>query len=220
VKNKFEPKSISELVIDYIKNRLDRGELEPGDRIDEKELSDSLGVSRTPIREALIQLNKEGVVEIRPRRDIRVRDFTDKELREIYQTIGILEAEAVVDALPYLSPKDLDDMRQMITRMKAAHAKKDLRAYLDINLRLHNLPLSRCENSLLLEIVMDLRKRLYTIPRLMKDAPDWIVDSIKDHEQLLAAIEKRDRELIRKILRDVHWGPDRLYHIISRRNNI
>ncbi len=219
MKTKLEPRSISELAIEYIKDRLERGELKPGDRIDEKELSDTLGVSRTPIREALIQLNKEGVVEIRPRRDIRVREFTDKELREIYQAIGILEAEAVVEALPHLSPKDLEDMRQMITRMKKAHAQRDLRTYLDVNLKLHNLPLSRCENSLLLHIITDLRKRLYTIPRLMKSAPDWIVESIKDHEQLQSAIEKQDKNQIRKILRDVHWGPDRLYHIISRRNN-
>ncbi len=205
--------------MEYIKDSLERGALKPGDRIDEKELSDTLGVSRTPIREALIQLSKDGVVEIRPRRDIRVREFTDKELREIYQTIGILEAEAVVDALYHLSPKDLDDMRQMIARMKKAHAQRDLRTYLDVNLKLHNLPLSRCENSLLLQIITDLRKRLYTIPRLMKSAPDWIVESIKDHEQLLSAIEKKDKNQIRRILRDVHWGSDRLYHIISRRSD-
>jgi DNA-binding GntR family transcriptional regulator len=219
MKNKLEPRSISELAMDYIKDRLERGELKPGDRIDEKELSDTLGVSRTPIREALIQLSKDGVVEIRPRRDIRVRDFSDKELREIYQTIGILEAEAVVEALPHLKPDDIENMRQMIVRMKKAHAQRDLRTYLDVNLKLHNLPLSRCENSLLLQIITELRKRLYTIPRLMKSAPDWIVESIKDHDQLQSAIEEKNKNLIRKILRDVHWGPDRLYHIISRRNN-
>jgi len=219
MKDKLEPRSIAELAMEYIKDSLERGALKPGDRIDEKELSDTLGVSRTPIREALIQLSKDGVVEIRPRRDIRVREFTDKELREIYQTIGILEAEAVVEALPYLEPKDIEDMRKMITRMKKAHAHKDLRTYLDVNLKLHNLPLSRCENSLLLQIITELRKRLYTIPRLMKNAPEWIVESIKDHEQLQSAIEKKDKNQIRRILRDVHWGSDRLYHIIAHRSD-
>jgi DNA-binding GntR family transcriptional regulator len=218
--NKLQPRSISQLAIEYIKGCLERGELKPGDRIDENDLGRTLGVSRTPIREALIQLSKEGVVEIRPRRDIRVKEFTDKELREIYQTIGILEAEAVIEALPLLEPKDIEDMRQMIVRMKKAHAQKDLRTYLDVNLRLHNLPVSRCENGLLLQIITDLRKRLYAIPRLMKSAPEWIIESIIDHEQLLSAVEKKDKGLIRKILRDVHWGPDRLYHIISHRRDL
>ena len=87
-------RTLTECVMDYLKDQLNQDVLKPGDEIHITELSETLGVSRTPIREALIQLVKEGFVDLESRKMFRIRKLTLKEIKYMYQIIGLLEAAA------------------------------------------------------------------------------------------------------------------------------
>ena len=86
--------SIHRSVADYIRDQIEEGRYRPGEKINEKELCEVLGISRTPIREALIQLGKEGLVDIQPRRGVRVRKLSPEEVKHMYKVVGLLESEA------------------------------------------------------------------------------------------------------------------------------
>jgi DNA-binding GntR family transcriptional regulator len=208
-------KSVTDISVEFIKERLQKGELKPGDRIDEKQLSEQLGVSRTPIREALIRLKEEGLVEILPRREIRVKKLRGDDIRDIYETVGILESEAAVKALPKITQAEITKMHRLMARMKAAYERDDFQKYLDINLDLHNVHTELCGNALVVNLITAQKKRLYDLPRRISNAKQWVAASIDDHARLIAAFEAGDGNMVRKILRDVHWGPDRMYHLIG-----
>ena len=216
MKEILRPKTIPDLVSVYIKEQLERGELMPGDRIDEKKLCEAMGVSRTPIREALIQLDKEMILEIFPRRVIRVRKIRTRDIREIYHMVGLLEADAAVRAVDLMTQKHLDTMRFLIRQMEHAFFHENsIQRYLEINLELHNIPLEIDNNQLLIEVVGNLKKRLYSLPRRLQNAKDWITKSVSDHKKLLRAFENKDKKTIVRILKNEHWGSNRLSHLTA-----
>lgn len=216
MKELLKPKRITDLAMMYIKNQLESGILKPGDRIDEQSLCQALGVSRTPVREALIQLDKEMILEILPRRVIRVRKLLAKDIREIYHLVGLLEADSAVRAVDLITPEHLDNMSHLLEMMEMVFFQdKNIQLYLEINLELHNIPLELDNNRLLMEIVANLKKRLYTLPRRLENASDWIIVAVNDHKRLMKAFKDRDKASVGRILKDEHWGSDRLYHLTA-----
>ncbi len=118
-------KKLSDQVRDYIRRQIEKGSLRPGDRIRERELCETLGLSRTPIREALIQLTTEGIVEALPRRLIRVKKHSMKELRDLSTIISTLEAEAAAAAVDSVSEDDIAVQEDLLQKMKKALEKDD-----------------------------------------------------------------------------------------------
>ncbi len=90
-------KSLREQVYDYLRDAMNRGELGPGANLNLNEISQRLGISRTPLRDALLQLEAEGFVTILPRRGCVVNRLTREEIQELYQVIGALEASVIHD---------------------------------------------------------------------------------------------------------------------------
>ena len=102
--------SLREQVYEYLRDAINRGDLHPGSFLDQRRLSESLGISKTPLRDALIQLETEGFVSILPRRGVVVNELTLDDIRHIYEIVGALEGVALVSVADRLGDAELERM--------------------------------------------------------------------------------------------------------------
>jgi len=199
-------KSLKEQVYEYLREQLQKGEIKPGTAINMEETSQKLGVSRTPLRDALFQLESEDFVTIIPRRGVVVNHLSLQDIKNYYEIIGSLESMAILLACPTMQDSDIKTMRTLTERMSEALDRNDFNAYYTNNLKFHNVFLHRCENPYLLKIVNNLKKRLYDFPRQEGFIKEWEEDSVKEHQTLLELIERRKYGEAARFMRDVHWS--------------
>ena len=151
--------SLKDHVYEYISESIKDGSLRPGDKINEQHLSDKLNVSRTPVREALIQLAAEGLLDAEPRRGFRVKPLILEEAKDLYQLIGHLEAMAATLARADINKADLDQMRKHQSEMKDAIESQDFERYYRLQIEFHNVYLRKCSKKQLIIMLEQLKLR-------------------------------------------------------------
>jgi DNA-binding GntR family transcriptional regulator len=199
-------KSLKEQVYEYLREQMRSGELRPGSAIDMEETSKKLGVSKTPLRDALLQLEMEDFVTIRPRRMVEVNDLTEQDIRNYYEIIGALESIALLKSLERLTPAEIDRMQSLNDGMKAAIAANDFDAYYEKNLAFHGAFVDRCGNASLVKLVATLKKRLYDFPRVPGFVKEWEEASIGEHQALIDLLRAGRGLEAANHIRDVHWA--------------
>jgi DNA-binding GntR family transcriptional regulator len=199
-------KSLKEQVYDYLRDQMQKGGILPGSVINMDETSRKLGVSKTPLREALLQLEMEGFVSILPRRGIVVNVLTLDEIKSYYDIIGALEAKALAASFSLLRPPDLKSMESLIEGMDKALAGDDFDLYYERNLRFHDIYLKPCQNETLIKVVNTLKKRLYDFPRQSRFVKEWEQASVGEHRALMRLIREGRREAAVRFIEDVHWS--------------
>ncbi|MDH4258207.1 MAG: GntR family transcriptional regulator, partial [Candidatus Aminicenantes bacterium] len=158
-------KSLKEQVYEYLRSQMEKGKICPGSTINMDETSSKLGVSKTPLRDALLQLEMEGFISILPRRGVVVNHLTLKDIKEYYEIIGALESRALLSAFDRLKKEDIERLRSANREMEEAIQNDDFNLYYRKNLKFHNTFLDLCQNSSLVRVVNNLKKRLYDFPR-------------------------------------------------------
>ena len=199
-------KSLKEQVYEYLREQLGKGELRPGSSINMDETSLKLGVSRTPLRDALLQLEMEGFVSILPRRGVIVNHLTLQDIKNYYEIIGALESAALMANFDEIKKTQIQKMHALNDEMKLAIDQDDFNLYYQKNLKFHDVFLSMCENKNLVKIVNTLKKRLYDFPRQEGFVKEWEQTSIHEHRELVKLIEEGKREQASNHIRDVHWS--------------
>ena len=199
-------KSLKEQVYEYLRVQMRHGQILPGSAIDMGETSKKLGVSKTPLRDALLQLEMEGFVTILPRRMIVVNTLAEKDIRNYYEIIGPLESMALLKASERMKPADIDRMEALNRDMAAALEKDDFDAYYEKNLAFHNIFLDLCGNDSLVKIVNNLKKRLYDFPRVAGFVKEWEEASIGEHQAIVDLLRQGRSGDAANRVRDVHWS--------------
>ncbi|MBN2246622.1 MAG: GntR family transcriptional regulator [Candidatus Aminicenantes bacterium] len=199
-------KSLKEQVYEYLRDQMQKGKLLPGSLINLDETSRKLGVSRTPLRDALLQLEMENFVAIIPRRGIVVKQLTIKDIQEYYEIIGSLESQAVLTAMHFIKTEDVKKMADLNIEMEAAISEDNFNRYYQKNLKFHDVFLSMCGNDNLIRIVANLKKRLYDFPRQEGFVKQWEVSSIEEHRKLVDLIAAGRKQEAATFIRDVHWS--------------
>jgi len=199
-------RSLRGQVYDYLRDAINRGSLEPGAFIDQNALSAEMGISRTPLRDALIQLEAEGFVSILPRRGVVVSRLDEDTVRHLYEMIGALEGAAVVAVYDRLGPDDFARLRTLNADMVVAIDAGDFDRYYALNLQFHDAFLDRSDNDALVRTVRTCKQRLYDFPRERAFVPEWELRSTAEHAEFLDLLESGDVRLAADYLRDVHWG--------------
>jgi len=203
-------KSLPECVMEYLKKQLSTKELTPGDEINLTAISTTLGISRTPIREALIQLVKEGLVELVSRRKFIIKKLSMDDIRNLYDVVGLLEAEAAQPACEGMKEVDIAQLEEYYRKMVEALDHGDTSTYLDLNGASHSLIVSYCGNPVLLDLLHNLKERLNVIifdfRRVIESLPEWENMLIADHAVMIQAVKAKDREAMRRIIQDGHWN--------------
>lgn len=198
-------------VYDYISSRIDAGELSAGDRVSEQAICDAMGVSRTPVREALIQLASDGYLDNLPRRGFRVRGFDQQNAVEVFEIMGPLDGQAAYLACPRLTHEDLVQLKFLVGSMDLAIQGGLVRKYDDIQRDFHRTYVERCGNDRLLEMISQLDrcfiKRDYeTVDQAT--ACELLKKANAEHARILALFEAHDAAGVRDYIRDVHWNTE------------
>jgi DNA-binding GntR family transcriptional regulator len=199
-------KSLKEQVYEYLRIQMEKGKLRPGSTINMDETSRKLGVSKTPLRDALLQLEMEGFISILPRRGVVVNPLTLEDIKEYYEIIGALESTAFLSVFDKLKKEDVERLRAFNREMEEAIQNDNFSLYYRKNLKFHNTFLDLCQNTSLVRVVNNLKKRLYDFPRQEGFVKSWEVASIKEHKQLVDLIDRGKREEAADFIRDVHWS--------------
>ena len=199
-------KSLKEQVYEYLREQMRTGEILPGSVIDMEETSARLGVSKTPLRDALLQLEMEDFVTILPRRKVVVNVLSEEDIRNYYDILGALESVALLKSFDRIRPADVDAMQALNDGMKAAIAANDFDHYYEKNVAFHNTFLNLCGNGSLVKIVTTMKKRLYDFPRSKGFVKEWEEASIGEHQALIDLIRRGKRLEAADHIRDVHWS--------------
>ena len=199
-------KSLKEQVYEHLREQMRKGEILPGSAIDMEETSKKLGVSKTPLRDALLQLEMEDFVTILPRRKVVVNVLSKEDIRNYYDIIGALESIALLKAFDRIRSSDVESMQALNEAMKRAIDDNDFDLYYEKNLAFHNTFLNPCGNESLVRIVNTLKKRLYDFPRSKGFVKEWEQASIGEHRALINLIREGKRQEAANHIRDVHWS--------------
>jgi DNA-binding GntR family transcriptional regulator len=199
--------SLRKQVYDYLKKELAAGRLKPGEFIDQRALQRELGISKTPLRDSLIQLEAEGFVTIIPCRGVMVDRMTLEDLRDIYQIAGALESSAFESAFPGITPDRLERMEELIREVQCRMAKGDFSICQDRNVEFHEIVLSLCGNDPLVKLIRLFRDRLYDFPRKdLREVREWEENYWRQHGELLLLFREGTAKQVGEFMREIHWN--------------
>jgi DNA-binding GntR family transcriptional regulator len=177
-----------------------KGELAPGQHLGEQDLADHFGVSRIPLREALSGLEVAGWIEkTSGRQGVRIRALTDGDLVHLSEVRGVLEGECAALATVRRDDRELKGLRAVIKKSRAAHARGDRAAQVELNTEFHMLVASCSRNEVFEEILSLLDKRVRRVLWIVQ--PGVLETSIDEHEALVDAMERGDVETARHVAR-------------------
>lgn len=207
---------LSEQLRDRIAERIAVGEYPPGARLDEIELANEFGVSRTPIREALIQLSAAGFVETRPRRGAVVASISPDRLREMFDVMGELEAICARLAAARGTPEDHRALAAAHEACEPAVRADDAEAYYRLNEQFHLALYRSCHNGFLTDQATTLHQRLRTYRRLQLRVPGRMRVSFAEHAGVVEAIQGGDGDLAAARVREhVQVQGDRFADLVT-----
>jgi len=207
--------TLRERVHDHLKQQILADRYRPGSELLEVPLSEELGVSRGPIREALRSLESEGLVRITPRRGAVVVSLTKRDFLEAYQVREALEALGVRLAVPTMSEATLDDLDQQLEAMTRHAAAGDVDAFFDANATFHEAFVEASGNRKLVEVYRRLIAQMRPYRRPSARVRGNIERSITEHRQILVAARKRDVDAaVERLMRHVEV-PQRLLERMS-----
>ena len=192
------PKALYEEVAEQLRQRIFRRELEPGSWIDELKIAEEFGISRTPLREALKVLAAEGLVTMKVRRGAYVTEMSEKDLRDVYHLLSLLESDAAGVVAERATAAQLRELQGLHVELEAA--VNDRETFFAINERFHMRILEISDNRWRSQMVADLRKvmKLNRHNSLFKQGR--IEDSLNEHRAILDAMLSRDPEGTRRAM--------------------
>ncbi|MBT0958644.1 GntR family transcriptional regulator [Alphaproteobacteria bacterium KMM 3653] len=195
-------KTLSATVESDIEQRIVEGVYGPGDRLDEEELSAKLGVSRTPVREALRKLAAHGLVTIRPRAGATVARPSMAEIIDLFEVVSELEAFAARLAAHRATDTQMRAIQQAYKACGKLAASKDAQAYFDANRIFHGAIWAAANNPALTEQIMSVDKRLAPYRRQITFHPTRKQDSESEHDQIAQALAARQQDVAERAMRD------------------
>lgn len=181
----------------------------------EKTLSDRWNISRTPIREALLKLETEGVVVCNSRRSYNVRILTVQDVHEIYETLGLLEGAIAAAVVSRLQGPDVDELEHYNQMMETAAGDADLQGFGELNRNFHDVFILKLENHTLRETCNLVRGLLYTFPVRRGTLAEWLRKSVAEHRTIIGLSRAGEAEALGAYFRTVHWGFDHNQRFIT-----
>lgn len=200
-----QPRSLREAVADGLRAALVAGEMRPGVVYSAPMLAEQFRVSVTPVREALLDLAKEGLVEAVRNRGFRVTELADTDLDEITELRALIEVPTVTKVATEADRADVEALRPLAEDIRSAAGHRDLIGYIEADRAFHLALLALAGNARLVQVVRDLRaqSRLYALPRLADSGA--LTASVDEHFALLDALLRRDSATAERIMR-THIG--------------
>jgi DNA-binding GntR family transcriptional regulator len=194
-------KQLHEQVAQNINEMIRKGELRRGQKINETRLCELMGVSRTPIREALRTLNTQGIIDLVPHKGAFVSQFSIQEINDMFEVMSMLEGMCARLAVKKMAAADLKKIERLHEKLEHHYRKKDHKSYLEINEILHVLLQKLTGNKTLNEVANGLRQKILLFRHKQLYEPERFDRSIQEHRDLLDAFRKKDSRLAEKVMK-------------------
>lgn len=196
--------SLRKEIFDYLSSQIEKGALIPGSLINVRKLTEKLNVSRTPLREALAQLEIQGLVSILPQRGVRINVLMYEDLLDLFEIIGALESQVVLAVFHQITDKKINLMERYNRVMNQAIKEEKNRNFHETNILFHKVFLDLSANRELTTYVSNLKLRLFGFA--LKSYRDRFKRAIiAEHDVLIALLREDKRQSAADYLKDVHW---------------
>lgn len=206
-------KPLREMVYEELKMQILKGTIVPGTRLMEVDLADEMGVSRTPIREAIRKLEKEGLVTIEPRRGAYASQISTKDMVEILEVRQNMEGLAAAFAAARITPEQLKELKQVSENYNNAVIEGNMENMIKYDTRFHRIIVESCKNKVLVTMIEQLQELVLRFRYIYYDNFRRAENMPSEHKVILEAIEKGDTETAREAA-DIHI--DRLKQLIIK----
>lgn len=194
------PGNMHDTAVAALRARIVSGRMPTGSPLEETELCDELGVSRAPLREAIRTLAREGLVRITPNRSAVVAALDVTAVRDLFQAIGQLEAQAARLACSRISDADIEQLNGMYHEMLISYHRGDLAAYIPQNGRIHRAQLELSGNDVLVEMWETLYPRAERARTAANFDPVRWGAAVSEHEAMLKALAAQDEEALAPLM--------------------
>ncbi len=189
-------RTLHDEVLERLRDMIIEGRLAPGQRINEGQVGAQLGVSRTPLREAIKTLASEGLVEILPAKGAIVRKFTARDLADILEVIKSLEQLGGRISCAQASDATIEAIHKLHKDMLALYETRDRLDYFKLNQAIHSAIVAASGNAVLAEMHTTLQARIKRLRFVGNEGPEKWAGAVAEHEDMIAALLKRDGEAL------------------------
>ncbi|GBU19490.1 MULTISPECIES: GntR family transcriptional regulator [Methylobacterium] len=210
--NKIEPglginrRYLHDEVADRMRELIQSGEMEPRARVNESELTERFGISRTPLREAIKILATEGLLELLPNRGARVASISQIEIDEMLEVIAGLEATAAEVACRKITDAEVEAIRADHLRMVEAWKETDEATYFSLNRRIHESIMAASRNATLMSIYTSLSGRIQRSRYTAHQTGEQWEKAVGEHERMVELLQARDGAALSPLMREHIWG--------------
>lgn len=202
---------LRDVVFNTLRQAIIKGDLKPGERLLEIQLADKLGVSRTPVREAIRKLELEGLVTMVPRRGTTVLGITKKHLKDVLEIRSALEELALELACRRVTPEQYEELVRLEALLEAKQDSDNAFELSDIDEKFHEQIYQATNNPRLIQLLANLREQMYRYRLEYMKAKDKRPRLIQEHQQIIKALKNKDSKAGRKAIYD---------HIVNQANAI
>lgn len=203
--------SLKDHVYKYISEKINDGSLKPTDKLSEKQISDALDISRTPIREALIQLASEGLLEKTPRKGFKVKVLDIKKAQNLYEIIGLLDGKLAYNAVDLMNDDIIKKMQFLVESMDSAINQGLKEEYHELQLQFHDLYVNLSDNADMVSLLNQLKNnflRKYYVFDEPNNEQEILRKTNKEHYEIIRLFKEKKKDELEKYLKTVHWVAD------------
>ncbi len=197
--------SLREQVYEYLRNEMITGGLVPGSTINLNRIAQQLGISKTPLRDALIHLELEGFVTILPRRGVMVNALALEDVKHAYGTIGIIEAAIVQNCFDKIKSSHISRLEQLNREMRKDIENDNFSNLFKTNLAFHDVVNNLSDNPLLEQFISPIKHRLYDFQG-QSYIPEWELRNCDEHDQYIEFLKQGRPGEAGRVLKDIHWS--------------
>lgn len=206
--------SLRDHAYNYISKKIANGSLSPEEKVNEQQICNDLNLSRTPVREALIQLSSEGYLEKLPRRGFIVKHIDTKKAADLYTIIGSLDGLAAYLAMDKINDQDIERMTYYVDAMNSAIQKHLLDEYHQHQIAFHKIYINKCENAELVKLLNQLKSSFFreTYTSNNENIFETLLRTNAEHEEIVRLFKEKDANKARDYMQNVHFKQFSIYY--------
>ena len=197
--NEYLP--LRDVVFNTLRKAILRGELKPGERLMEIQLANKLGVSRTPIREAIRKLELEGLVLMIPRKGAEVAQITEKNMQDVLEVRKALEELSVQLACERITPEQVEEMKMAAEDFRKVLKSGDVTKIAEADVQFHDIIFAATNNQRLITLLNNLREQMYRYRVEYLKNPSNHEQLLREHEAIYRGIMEKDKDVVTEMIR-------------------
>lgn len=195
-------KPLREIVFETLREAIINAVLKPGERLMEIQLAEEMGVSRTPVREAIRKLELEGFVVMVPRKGAYVAGISIKDIADVFEIRAALEGLAAGLAAERITEEELEQLERILVKIGECVQNNDLEKLIEVDTEFHDTLYKACRNERLVQIVSNLREQIQRARTASLSTPGRSKYALEEHKKIVEAVSERNVELSQMLARE------------------